>query len=429
MNALTPDNLQREAADPRDSAGTASGERTTMGVLVALSLSHGLNDTIQALIPSIYPLLKESFALSFVQVGMITFVFQLTGSLLQPWIGHYTDRRPLPYSLALGMAITLTGLVLLARATSYPLILVAAGLVGTGSAIFHPEASRLARLASGGRHGFAQSFFQVGGNFGSALGPLLAAAIVTPFGRAHILWFSLLALLGIAVLGRVGSWYQQHLIELRAGRRSVRVISTPPCSRQRTILALAVLGVLLFSKFIYLSTLTNYYTFYLIEQFAVTAQQAQYLLFLVLLAFAAGTMLGGPMADRLGHRVVIWFSILGVAPFSIGLPYAGLVGCAVLSALVGVILSSAFSVILVYAQELLPGKVGMVAGLFFGFAFGIAGISSALLGWLADHTSVHFVFVVSGYLPLLGLLTVFLPRLDGRGAATSINPAPRTPGS
>lgn len=410
-------------------APAATAERTTLHVLFALSLSHGLNDTIQALIPSIYPLLKGSYGLTFAQIGLITFVFQITGSLLQPWIGHYTDRRPLPYSLAIGMSITLAGLVVLARAPSYALILAGAGLVGTGSAIFHPEASRLARLASGGRHGFAQSLFQVGGNFGSSLGPLLAAAVVMPFGQAHILWFSLLALIGIGVLSRVGGWYRSHLVDLGNGRRAHRPAGPAPFSRGRTVLALAVLGVLLFSKFIYLSSLTNYYTFFLINKFAVSVQQAQLFLFLLLLAFAAGTMLGGPMADRFGHRIVIWFSILGVAPFSIALPHVGLAGCGVLSVIAGLILASAFSVILVYAQELVPGKVGMIAGFFFGFAFGTAAIGSALLGWLADHTGIQFVFRLCGYLPLLGLLTVFLPDLHPRKRAAVTPPAPNTLGS
>jgi FSR family fosmidomycin resistance protein-like MFS transporter len=300
---------------------------------------------------------------------------------------------------------------LLARATSYPIILVAAGFIGIGSSIFHPEASRLARLASGGRHGFAQSLFQVGGNCGSALGPLLAAAIVVPRGQPHIMWFSLLALAGIVVLTRVGAWYQRHLSDIR--RNNVRhAAERAPFSTGRTVFILSILGVLLFSKFVYLTSFTSYYTFYLIEQFHVSVQHAQVYLFGFLFATAVGTILGGPIGDRFGRKIVIWFSILGVAPFSLILPHAGLVGCAVLSVLIGVVLASAFSVILVYAQELVPGKVGLIAGLFFGFAFGIAGIGSVLLGVLADYTSIFFVFELCAWLPLLGLLTVFLPKVE-----------------
>lgn len=384
---------------------------TAFRVLLALSLSHGLNDIIQAMLPSIYPLLKDSFELSFTQIGLITFVFLVVASLLQPLIGHFTDRRPQPYSLAAGMGLTLIGLILLAWATSYPLILVAAGFIGLGSSIFHPEASRLARLASGGRHGFAQSLFQVGGNFGSALGPLLAAAIVVPRGQPHVMWFSLLALAGMVVLARVGAWYQRHLSDIR--RNNSGPIAEPaPFSTGRTVFILGVLGVLLFSKFVYLTSFTSYYTFYLIERFDVSVQHSQVYLFVFLFATAVGTILGGPIGDRFGRKIVIWFSILGVAPFSLVLPHVGLVGCALLSVIIGVVLASAFSVILVYAQELVPGKVGLIAGLFFGFAFGIAGLGSVLLGVLADHTSILFVFELCAWLPLLGLLTVFLPNLE-----------------
>lgn len=384
---------------------------TAFRVLLALSLSHGLNDIIQAMLPSIYPLLKDSFELSFTQIGLITFVFLVVASLLQPLIGHFTDRRPQPYSLAAGMCLTLIGLILLAWATSYPLILVAAGFIGLGSSIFHPEASRLARLASGGRHGFAQSLFQVGGNFGSALGPLLAAAIVVPRGQPHVMWFSLLALAGMVVLARVGAWYQRHLSDIR--RNNSGPIAEPaPFSTGRTVFILGVLGVLLFSKFVYLTSFTSYYTFYLIERFDVSVQHSQVYLFVFLFATAVGTILGGPIGDRFGRKIVIWFSILGVAPFSLVLPHVGLVGCALLSVIIGVVLASAFSVILVYAQELVPGKVGLIAGLFFGFAFGIAGLGSVLLGLLADHTNILFVFELCAWLPLLGLLTVFLPNLD-----------------
>ncbi|MCF7689306.1 MAG: MFS transporter [Cephaloticoccus sp.] len=383
-----------------------------MRVLVALSVSHLLNDTIQALVPSIYPLLKTQFVLSFTQIGMITFVYQCVASLLQPLVGRYTDRQPLPYSLPVGMSLTLGGLVLLALAPSYTVILLSAVLIGAGSSIFHPEASRLARLASGGKHGFAQSIFQVGGNFGSSLGPLLAAAIVMPRGQVHVLWFALLALLGIVVLTRVGRWYQQHLSDLK---KSVRFRAAPkrnPLPRKQVIRALGVLAVLIFSKYFYLASLTSYYTFYLIGRFQLSAAQAQLYLFLFLFAVAAGTIIGGPVGDRYGRKLVIWISILGVAPFTLLLPHVGLTGTAVLSVIIGVILASAFSAILVYAQELLPGKVGLISGVFFGFAFGMAGIGSALLGWLADHTSIAYVFHLCSFLPLLGLFAAFLPRLE-----------------
>lgn len=380
-------------------------------VLLALSLSHGLNDIIQAMLPSIYPLLKASYDLTFTQIGLITFVFLVVASLLQPLVGHFTDRRPQPYSLTLGMSLTLLGLVLLAEAASYPVILLAAALIGMGSSIFHPEASRLARLASGGRHGFAQSLFQVGGNFGSALGPLLAALIVVPRGQPHVMWFSLLALVGIFVLARVGGWYRRHLNEMRRNNAHQNV-GRAPFSTAKTVFILAVLGMLLFSKFVYLTSMTSYYTFYMIGRFQVTLQHAQVFLFIFLFATAVGTILGGPLGDRFGRKIVIWISILGAAPFSLLLPHAGLIGCAVLSVFVGVILASAFSVILVYAQELVPGKVGLIAGLFFGVAFGIGGFGSVLLGKLADETSIFFVFDLCAYLPLLGLLTVFLPNLE-----------------
>ena len=392
-------------------------DQAALRVLAALSFSHLLNDTIQSLIPALYPVLKDSFALSFAQIGLITFVFQMTGSLLQPVVGSYTDRRPLPYSLAWGMGITLVGLVLLALAHSYPALLVASALTGTGSAIFHPEASRLARLASGGRHGFAQSLFQVGGNLGTSLGPLLAAAIVVPRGQAHVLWFSSLALGGILLLARVGGWYQRHLTARRAARAARHTAAHAPLSRRRIAFALAVLGALIFSKYFYLACFGSYYTFYLIGKFGVSVAGAQIYLFVFLFAVAAGTIIGGPIGDRIGRKYVIWASILGVAPFALALPYAGLAWTAILSVIIGVILASAFSAILVYAQELLPGKVGLVAGLFFGFAFGMAGIGSALLGKLADHTSIDYVFHVCSFLPLIGLLTAFLPNIEhGRPA-------------
>lgn len=382
-----------------------------MTVLLALSFSHLLNDVIQALVPSIYVLLKAKFALSFAQIGMITFAFQCTASLLQPLVGFYTDRRPLPYSLPVGMGITLSGLVVLARAGSYPMILLAAALIGMGSSIFHPEASRLARMASGGKHGFAQSLFQVGGNFGSCLGPLLAAAIVMPRGQIHVLWFSALAFLGMMVLWKISEWYRRRLHEQRA-KASSRTIPRSPLPKAVVIRAMIVLIVLIFSKYVYLTSLTSYYTFYLVSRFGITGQHAQLYLFLFLFAVAAGTIVGGPIGDRIGRKYVIWISILGVAPFAWVLPYADLFWTAALSVGIGLILASAFSAILVYAQELAPGKVGLIAGLFFGLAFGIAGIGSAQLGKIADQTSIITVFHFCRYLPLLGLLTAFLPNIE-----------------
>ena len=385
-----------------------------MSVLLALSLSHLLNDTVQSLLPAIYPVLKESFRLNFTQVGLITFTFQGTASLLQPFIGYHTDRHPKPYSLAFGMGVSLVGLVLLSSAASFPMIILAAALVGAGSAIFHPEASRVARLASGGRHGFAQSVFQVGGNLGSSFGPLLAALIIVPRGQRAILWFTLLAFAGILVLSWVGGWYARNLSRStpRAGAKSAR--PHVQLSRGRVALAVGILLVLIFSKYFYLVSLSNYYTFYLIERFHTSVTMAQVYLFIFLFAVAAGTIIGGPVGDRIGRKRVIWGSILGVAPFSLSLPHVGLAATVVLTVFIGTILASAFSAILVYAQELLPGKVGLVAGLFFGFAFGMGGIGSAVLGRLADHTSIGFVFEVCAYLPLIGLITGFLPDVEER---------------
>ena len=386
-------------------------EKTALSILLSLSLSHLLNDTIQSLLPALYPLFKESLHLSFAQIGLITFTFQLTASLLQPVVGFHTDRRPRPFSLAIGMAATLVGLIALSQATNFHAILVAAALVGTGSSVFHPEASRVARLASGGRHGFAQSVFQVGGNFGSSLGPLLAAAIVVPRGQPSVLWFSLVALAGIVVLFRVGRWYRDRLRQApgRSGGGAHLLAVVSPRQVRR---ALVVLVALIFSKYIYLVSLTSYYTFFLIGKFGLSVRAAQMRLFVFTFAVAAGTILGGPLGDRFGRKRVIWFSILGVAPFTLVLPYANATWTVILTIPIGLILSSAFPAILVYAQELLPGKVGMVAGLFFGLAFGIAGIGSALLGRLADHTGIFFVYHLCSYLPLLGLLTGFLPNLE-----------------
>ncbi|RPD40573.1 MFS transporter [Chitinophaga barathri] len=393
-------------------------EKTVFSVLLALSFTHLLNDTIQSLIPAIYPMVKDSLRLSFSQVGLITLTFQLSASILQPLVGIYTDKKPQPYSLAIGMGFTLLGLICLAFAHSFAIVLVSVGLVGIGSAVFHPEASRLAYMASGGRHGMAQSLFQVGGNTGSSLGPLLAAAIIVPFGQYSIAWFSLIALLAIVVMLRISRWYlgNTHRIKPKkqAAQREVLKLS-----KGKVAFALFILMVLIFSKYFYMASLTSYYTFYLMDKFQVSVQNAQVYLFVFLFAIAAGTFIGGPVGDRIGRKYVIWISILGVAPFALLMPHVNLFWTVILSVFIGVILSSAFSAILVYAQELVPGKVGMIAGLFFGFAFGMAGVGSALLGELADRTSINYVYQVCAYLPLIGLLTGLLPNIEGKKKKTA----------
>ena len=384
---------------------------TVMAVLFAISFSHCLNDTIQALLPSIYPMLSNSFHLNYAQLGWITFTFQCTASLFQPLVGFVTDKKPMPHSLAAGMGLTMAGLLALAFANTYALVLVAAATVGLGSAIFHPEASRVAHMAAGTRRGFAQSFFQLGGNFGSALGPLLAALIVVSRGQKYVACFSLLALIGVVVLWKIGTWQKNnfHRISPKKNLATAKAATLP---RQKVIGALVVLIALIFSKYVYLTSMTTYYTFYLIHHFQVSVKTSQLLLFVFLFAVALGTIIGGPVGDRIGRKRVIWASILGVAPFSLLLPHVGLVGTVILTVFIGIILASAFSAILVYAQELVPGKVGMIAGLFFGFAFGIAGIGSAALGHLADRTSIEFVFGLCAFLPLIGLLTVLLPDIE-----------------
>jgi len=383
-------------------------------VLLTLSAAHMINDILQALLPAIYPLLKDSYHLSFTQIGLISLTYQVTGSLLQPVVGFYTDRRPKPYSLPIGMTVTLIGLIVLSQANSFGLLCASAATVGIGSSIFHPEASRVARMASGGQHGFAQSLFQVGGNFGTSLGPLLAAAIIIPRGQGHILWFTGLALIGIMVLTRIGGWYQRNLARVVTKPRATGAAGLPRLTSRQVICALGILIVLIFSKYFYLISLTNYYTFYLMDKFAVSVQAAQVYLFVFLFAVAAGTIIGGPVGDRIGRKRVIWISILGVAPFSLALPHVGLTGTVILTIFIGLILASAFSAILVYAQELVTGNVGLIAGLFFGLAFGAAGIGSALLGRLADHTIIGYVFTVSAFFPLLGLLTAFLPEVEAK---------------
>jgi FSR family fosmidomycin resistance protein-like MFS transporter len=383
-------------------------ERTMFRVLAAVSFCHVLNDMMQSLLPSIYPILKSSFHLNFTQIGFITLTFQITASLLQPVIGHYTDRKPMPYSLPIGMVFTLVGLLLLAIVPTFPLLLLAAALIGMGSAVFHPESSRVARMASGGKHGFAQSFFQVGGNTGSAIGPLLAVFIILPHGQIGSAWFSLAALLGIFVLIRVSRWYKARLAHLQS-KPAKHAEESAGLPRRQVITAIAVLIALIFSKYFYLAGLTSYYTFYLIAKFHVSVQSSQLHLFAFLAAVAAGTLIGGPVGDRVGRKSVIWCSILGVLPFALVLPYANLFWTGVLSIIIGFVIASAFSAILVYAQDLVPGRVGMISGLFFGFAFGMGGIGAAVLGKLADMTSIIFVYKVCAYLPAIGLLTGLLP--------------------
>jgi FSR family fosmidomycin resistance protein-like MFS transporter len=396
---------------------------TVVGVLAAISVSHLLNDTLQSLIPSIYPLLKVSLGLNFAQVGLITLTLQVTASLLQPVVGMYTDRRPMPYSLVAGMAFTLVGLLLLSVAATLGAILVAAGLMGVGSSIFHPESSRIARMSSGGRHGLAQSVFQVGGNMGSSLGPLLAAFFVVPHGQSSLAWCALIAVVAIGLLARVGRWSAVHRPRAAHQAPAAGWEPRPGLSRGRVIGALVVLGVLIFSKYFYLASLSSYYTFYLISRFGLSVQSAQLHLFVFLGAVAAGTILGGPIGDRIGPKYVIWGSILGVFPFTFALPHANLFWTGVLSVAIGLILASAFSAILVYAQELVPGRVGTIGGIFFGFAFGMGGLGAAALGRLADATSIEYVYRLCAYLPLIGLLTAFLPDLDRPATAH----APATP--
>ncbi|KAB8305707.1 MFS transporter [Rahnella contaminans] len=402
-NTATPDSPQKDAV-----------KKTAFSILAAISVSHLLNDMIQSLILAIYPLLQNEFSLSFTQIGLITLTYQITASLLQPLIGYYTDKHPQPYSLPIGMGFTLSGLLLLAVAQSFPVVLLAAALVGTGSSVFHPESSRVARMASGGRHGLAQSLFQVGGNFGASLGPLLAALIIAPYGKGNVAWFSLAALLGIVVLLQISKWYrQQHLMAKKRGPVKNTVTVLP---RKTVAMSLGILLVLVFSKYFYLTSLSSYYTFYLIHKFGVSVQNAQIHLFVFLFAVAAGTIIGGPVGDKIGRKYVIWASILGVAPFTLLLPHANLMWTSVLSVIIGVILASAFSAILVFAQELMPGKVGMVSGLFFGLAFGMGGLGAAVLGYVADRTSIELVYQICAFLPLLGILTAFLPNIERKQA-------------
>ena len=389
-------------------AAPPAKSQASYGILGALSTSHMVNDMMQSLILAMYPVLKGDFHLSFGQVGLITLVYQLTASLFQPLIGLYTDKRPQPYWLPCGMVSTLFGLILLAYAPNYAVLLLAAAFVGMGSAVFHPESSRLARLASGGQHGLAQSLFQVGGNAGTAFGPLLAAAVIVPFGQRSVAWFGLAALLAIVLLLQVSRWYSSHHIATSKGRAPAAVEA--PYPRKVVLGAIAVLLVLIFSKYFYIAGLSSFYTFYLMDKFGVPVQSSQIYLFYFLAASAVGTVMGGPIGDRIGRKPVIWASILGVAPFALILPHANLFWTVALTIVIGLILSSAFSAILVYAQELMPGKVGMVSGLFFGFAFGMGGLGAAVLGLLADQTSIAFVYQTIAYLPLLGVVAALLPK-------------------
>ncbi len=392
-----------------ESENGGSPAKTVYPILFAICFAHMINDLLQSVIPSIYPLMRDKYTLSFSQIGLITFTFQITSSLLQPFVGFYTDKKPQPYSFVFGMFFTLAGIIMLSFSGSYYMLLISAGMVGLGSSVFHPESSKLAYFASGGRRGLAQSIFQLGGNTGTAIGPLLVALIVAEYGQIHILWFTIASVIGITVLFKVGKWYDDHL-KWRA--KSSKKEEKHSLSKKKVVLSIMILLILIFSKFFYNASITNYFTFYLIDKFDVTAKQSQFYLFIFFISVAAGTLIGGPIGDRFGRKYVMWFSILGVAPFTLLLPHVGFTWTIILSVIIGFVLSSAFSAIIVYAQELLPGRVGMVSGLFFGFAFGMGGLGSALLGYLADQRSLQEVFVICSFLPLIGIFTLFLPTLD-----------------
>ncbi len=389
-------------------------KETIFAILFTISVGHMINDMLQSVVPSVYPLIKDKYHLTFTQIGLITLTFQLTASLLQPLIGFYTDRRPRPYSLSFGMGFSCLGVLAVSVSTSFVHLLFAVGLIGVGSSIFHPESSRVAHLAAGGRKGLAQSIFQLGGNAGSAIGPLLAAIIVAPHGQSYLAWFGVPAILGIILLSGIGRWYRRHLDRKARGRNTGAIETGRTLPRKTVVFSLFILLMLIFSKYFYLASMTNFYTFYLISKFHVGVQQSQLYLFTFLGAVAAGTLFGGILGDRFGRKYIIWISILGVAPFTLILPHASLFWTAVLSIMIGLILSSAFSAILVYATELVPGKVGLIAGLFFGLAFGMGGLGSAILGNLADKTSVGYVFKLCAFLPLIGIVTGFLPNIERR---------------
>ena len=394
-----------------DAAVRKVAHDTSFTVLFAIGFCHLLNDMMQALLPAIYPTLKTQFHLNFAQIGLVTLAFQCTASLFQPVVGYFADLRPMPYSLALGMVSTLAGLLVLAMANSYPVLLIAAMMIGLGSAVFHPESSRVARMASGGRYGLAQSVFQVGGNTGQAISPLTAALLVATYGQRSIVWYAGLALIGIVTLFNVGTWYKHHGLQRIKSHQAVRDSGLP---KSKIVLSLTILLMLIFSKFFYLASIGSYYTFYLIHTFGVSVQNAQVHLFFFLGAVAVGTLVGGPLGDKIGRKYVIWFSILGMLPFSLMLPYADLFWTGILSVIIGLFMASAFPAIVVYAQELLPGRVGMISGLFFGFAFGMGGIGAAVLGALADATSITYVYKVCAFLPAIGLLAVFLPSFKAK---------------
>jgi FSR family fosmidomycin resistance protein-like MFS transporter len=416
--ATTQQPLPDRAQPPGTSVKPAIvAKGTAIGILAAISVCHGLNDLMQSVLPATYPILKDAYRLSFGQIGLITFANQVTASLLQPVVGTFTDRRPKPYSLSTGMAFTLVGLLLLSIAPTFLAILAAVALVGIGSSIFHPESSRVARLASGGRHGFAQSLFQVGGNFGTSMGPLLAAYIVVPYGQRSIAAFSVVALVSMTILFRVGTWYREHIV---ATAKSTAATVRAAMPGRRVKIALTILMLLVFSKNVYLASLTSFYTFYLIHKFNLSVQSAQLHLFVLLGAAAAGTFIGGPVGDRIGRKYVIWASILGVLPFTLALPYANLLWTEILTVLIGLVLASAFPAIVVFAQELVPGRVGAISGMFFGFAFGAGGVGAAMLGRLADVTSIDVVYKVCAFLPAIGLLTWFLPNTEPHSRKTAL---------
>ncbi len=384
-------------------------QKTVYSILFSIAFAHLLNDLLQAVIPAAYPILKEKYNLSFAQIGLITFSYQMAASILQPFVGFYTDKKPKPYSKVYAMVFSLSGIVLLSYASSFFLILLSVVLVGIGSSIFHPEASRVSYLASGGKRGLAQSIFQIGGNTGTAISPLLIAWIVVPNGQRYIIWFAIVALIAMTVLYRIGRWYQAHL-ELH-GKKKVNLADLPNLTPRQVTISVIILLVLIFSKYFYFAGLTSYFTFFLIEKFHLSVQDAQFHLFLFLASVAAGTLLGGPLGDKFGRKYVIWFSVLGAAPFTLMMPYANLFWTGVLSVIIGTIISSAFPAILVYAQELLPKRLGMISGLFYGFAFGMGGIGSAVLGYVADHSSITYVYHIIAYLPLIGVIAYFLPNL------------------
>ncbi|ADY51323.1 major facilitator superfamily MFS_1 [Pseudopedobacter saltans DSM 12145] len=390
-------------------------QKTIYTILFTISFTHLINDLIQSVIPSLYPLIKQNFNLTYAQIGLITLTYQLTASILQPFIGSYTDKKPKPFSLVIGMSSTTVGLILLAFSNTFAQLLLSVSFVGIGSSIFHPESSRVAHMASGGKKGLAQSIFQLGGNTGSAIGPLLAALIVIPHGQTHILWFTVIGVMGLIILTKIGKWYNNHLYLKKQTAKPIHDGSLK-LSKGRITSALIILLVLIFSKYFYMASLTSYLTFFLIEKFNVSVQESQMYLFLFLAAIAIGTIIGGPLGDRFGRKYIIWISILGAAPFTLLLPHVNLFWTAALSLVIGVIIASAFSAILVYATDLLPGKVGMIAGLFFGFAFGMGGVGSALLGWLADKTDIFYVFNICSFLPLLGIITGFLPNIEPKKA-------------